>query len=315
MEFQPSKVVSLKGHAAYNEKWLQQKIAEDPALLGLGDLLVKDVERMQPRAGRLDLLLVDADAATATRYEVEIQLGSTDEAHIIRTIEYWDIERRRYPQYDHVAVIVAEDITSRFLNVISLFNGFIPLIAIQLQALQIGNILTLHSSKVMDVTTLGLVDEEEETGGSTDRAWWEGNRGSPASLAIVDKMLALVHEVDPTLTLKYNKHYIGLMRGGVADNFVFFRPRKAHVIGVFRIPRSDELSARLEDEGLELYEYNTKGGAYRLRLTDADLNRHHATLIDLVRLASGTPRLEPDDGASPHWANEARPVADSMTTP
>ncbi len=33
--------------------------------------------------------------------------------------------------YDHTAVIVAEDITSRFLNVISLFNGTIPIIAIQ----------------------------------------------------------------------------------------------------------------------------------------------------------------------------------------
>ena len=30
--------------------------------------------------------------------------------------EYWDIERRRYPQYDHCAVLIAEDITSRFLN-------------------------------------------------------------------------------------------------------------------------------------------------------------------------------------------------------
>jgi hypothetical protein len=28
--------------------------------------------------------------------------------------------------YEHTAVIVAEDVTSRFLNVISLFNGFIP---------------------------------------------------------------------------------------------------------------------------------------------------------------------------------------------
>jgi hypothetical protein len=67
---------------------------------------------MQPRAGRLDLLLQDLD--TKRRYEVEIQLGATDEAHIIRTIEYWDIERKRYPQYDHCAVLVAEDITSPF---------------------------------------------------------------------------------------------------------------------------------------------------------------------------------------------------------
>ena len=40
--------------------------------------------------------------------------SATDESHIIRTIEYWDIERKRYRQYDHTAVIVAEDITSGF---------------------------------------------------------------------------------------------------------------------------------------------------------------------------------------------------------
>ena len=72
-----------------------------------------------------------SDPETQTRYEVEIQLGATDETHIIRTIEYWDIERQRYPQYDHVGVIVAEEITARFFNVISLFNRAIPLIAIQ----------------------------------------------------------------------------------------------------------------------------------------------------------------------------------------
>ena len=77
--------------------------------------MVKDRERPQPHAGRLNLLLQDTDSSR--RYEVEIQLGRTDEGHIVRTIEYWDIERKRYPQYDHCAVIVAEDITARFLNV------------------------------------------------------------------------------------------------------------------------------------------------------------------------------------------------------
>ena len=96
----------------------------------LGDVILKDKERLQPRAGRLDLLLQAADANR--RYEVEVQLGATDESHLIRTIEYWDIERKRYPQYEHTAVIVAEDITSRFLNVIGLFNGQIPLVALQM---------------------------------------------------------------------------------------------------------------------------------------------------------------------------------------
>lgn len=113
----------LRSHPEFCEKWVQQRIADDPAILGLGELVLRDQERIHPRAGRLDLLLQDVE--TKRRYELELQLGSTDESHIIRTIEYWDIERKRYPQYEHCAVIVAEDITSRFLNVISL--GVYPL--------------------------------------------------------------------------------------------------------------------------------------------------------------------------------------------
>lgn len=57
------------------------------------------------------------------RYEVELMLGSTDESHLIRTIEYWDIERRKWPGYDHTAVLIAEELAARFLNVISLSAG------------------------------------------------------------------------------------------------------------------------------------------------------------------------------------------------
>ena len=51
------------------------------------------------------------------RYEVEVQLGPTDEAHIIRTIEYWDIERNRYPQYEHCAVLIATNSQSPRIDV------------------------------------------------------------------------------------------------------------------------------------------------------------------------------------------------------
>ena len=101
--------ISLKGHPNVSEKWVQEVIAEDPKILGLGDLVLRDKERMQPRAGRLDLLFQDSE--TDRRYEVELQLGAIDESHIIRTIEYWDLERKRYPQYDHCAVIIAEQMS------------------------------------------------------------------------------------------------------------------------------------------------------------------------------------------------------------
>ena len=200
--------ISLKTDPNFSEKWVQQVIADDPKILGLGDIVFRGQERIHPRAGRLDLLLQDAESKR--RYEVELQLGATDETHIIRTIEYWDIERKRYPQYDHCAVIVAEDITSRFLNVISLFNGTIPLIAIQMQALRIGEHVTLVFTTVMDELSRGLVDEDEDAAAApTDRAYWE-KRSSGSSLAIADDLLGVVKEFDPILELKYNKFYIGL---------------------------------------------------------------------------------------------------------
>ena len=83
MEHIKLKKINLKNHPQYNEKWLQDIIADDPEIIGIGDVILKDKERIHPRAGRLDLLLQDADGNG--RYEVEIQLGASDESHIIRT--------------------------------------------------------------------------------------------------------------------------------------------------------------------------------------------------------------------------------------
>lgn len=202
----------LKTHPEYSEKWVQKLIADDPSILGLGDLVLRDQERAQPRAGRLDLLLQDPD--TKRRYEVELQLGATDEAHIIRTIEYWDIERKRYPQYDHCAVLVAEDITARFLNVVSLFNGTVPLVAIQMQALQVGENVTLVFSTVIDELNRGLVDEDEDAEAApTDRSFWE-SKATKATVALADQLLEIIHDFDPSLELKYNKFYIVFRKTG-----------------------------------------------------------------------------------------------------
>ena len=219
----PQRIV-LKTDPELNEKWVQNLVAEDPSIVGLGDLVLRDKERMQPRAGQLDLLLQDPE--TQRRYEVELQLGATDEAHIIRTIEYWDIERKRYPQYDHSAVLVAEDITSRFLNVIALLNGTIPLIAIQMQAFKVSDCVTLIFTKVIDELSRGVVDEDEDAEAApTDRAYWE-QRAAKGTVSLVDRMVELLRDFEPTLNLKYNKFYIGLEKEGQPYNFVRFVPKK-----------------------------------------------------------------------------------------
>lgn len=274
----------LKDHTELDERWLQDRIGEDPSLLGLGDLVLKDKERPQPHAGRLDLLFQDAE--TSKRYEVEVQLGKTDEGHIIRTIEYWDIERKRYPQYDHTAVIVAEDITSRFLNVISLFNGFIPLVAIQLSAFRLADSVSLVFSKVLDEMRLGLVDEDEEVQAVTDREYWEG-RASKQTLAMADEMFEIVRALDQGLELKYNKFYIGLAKNGQPNNFVIFRPKKDWLRVEVRLERSDEMQAQLEESGLDVMDYDARWGRYRIRLAKGDIAKHKEFLATLMARAHG----------------------------
>ena len=270
--------LNLKTHSTLDEKWVQDRIAEDPTILGLGDVILKDRERNQPRAGRLDLLLQEAEGNR--RYEVEIQLGKTDESHIIRTIEYWDIERKRYPQYDHTAVIVAEEITSRFLNVIALFNGSIPLIAIQMQAVQLGNSVSLVFTTVLDQVQLGLVDEDEEVHEATDRAYWEG-RGSKATVAMADELLEVLKQLDPALELKFNKFYIGLARQGQADNFVIFRPQKNSIRVEPRLKKRDEIEQKIEAAGLDVLDYDNRWSRYRIRLGKDDVKKHAELLQEL----------------------------------
>ena len=277
----PATPISLKDSTELSERWLQGVLKDDPSLLGLGDLAVRDVERRQPRAGRLDLLL--ADPESTTRYEVEIQLGATDETHIIRTIEYWDLERRRYPQYEHVAVLVAEDVTSRFLNVIGLFNGFIPIVAIQLQALKVEGALTLVATRVVDQMSLAM--EEEDEGTSVDREYWEKERASTTSLQILDALMELVQTVEPDLQPNFNKHYVGLTSNHVSRNFIKFKPRKQHVVVAFRIPRTAPLDAELESVGIDTMDYDQRSGRYRVRLTQQDIADHRETLTDLIRRA------------------------------
>jgi hypothetical protein len=126
--------VSLRD-AGVTESWLESEIVKDPSMLGLGDVTVIERQRRQEKAGRLDLLLEDDSGDE--RYEAELMLGTTDESHLIRTVEYWDIERRKWPGYEHCAVLIAEDVAARFLNVISLFSGTVPFVAIQVNGLMV----------------------------------------------------------------------------------------------------------------------------------------------------------------------------------
>ena len=270
--------ISLKNNPEIKEDMIQKFIYEDPSVLGLGEWTAIQREKIQPQGGRIDLLFGDDNN---TRYEVEVQLGATDPSHIIRTIEYWDMEKKRYPQYDHCAVIIAEEITGRFMNVISLFNGTIPLIAIQLSAIKTGeNIYNLVFTKVLDRMTLG--NEEDEEVETTDRKYWE-NRSTTKMLKNVDDIFADLNELTQGYELKYNKFYIGISKEGLVKNFIEFKPKKNYLYFLVKGEENTEKINKIENAGLEV-SYIPRWKEYQIRINNLDEYKKNKELIkELVK--------------------------------
>jgi hypothetical protein len=271
----------LKDAPEFSERWLQDLIVNDPSVLGLGDLEVRARERQQAHAGRLDLLL--ADTEDEVRYEVELMLGPTDESHIIRCIEYWDIERRRYPGHEHCAVLVAEDITSRFLNVISLLSGTIPIIAIQLNALRVEERVVLDFVRVIDRSPLREDEEPSGAATATNREYWLQRCGVQA-LEIVDAIAALVNLISEAkykdrFELKYMRQHVGLSIGGGFFNVAEFNLRKQFVRVRVSLANEGPWFEKIRDAGLEA---SRKPHRLRVNLTRHDLEVHRALIEGLM---------------------------------
>ena len=269
--------ISLKNNPNIKEDTIQKYIYENPSVLGLGELSGIQREKIQPAGGRIDLLMTDDEN---TRYEIEIQLGATDPTHIIRTIEYWDIEKKRYPQYDHCAVIIAEEITGRFMNVISLFNGTIPLIAMQVSAFKNGDDISLVFTKVIDRVTLG--NDEDDIVEPTDRNYWE-NRSTSKMLKNVDYIFNDFGDLVKGYEFKYNKFYIGLTKDGLVKNFVEFKPKKNYVYLCLKGNENQEIKEKFENAGLEI-SYESRWKEYKVRINNIEeYKKNREIIIDLVK--------------------------------
>ena len=205
--------------AGLDEYWLQQQIFDNPACLGLGDLDAIDKERRQSSGGRLDILLKDPE--DDAMYEVEVMLGETDETHIIRTIEYWDNEKRRWPQRQHFAVLVAEHINRRFFNVIHLLSHSIPIIAIHASLLHVNGQRFLSFTKVLD--TYEEIDDGSSIEAQThNREFWA--KKAAWTLDAADALLNVAKEVIPDVAQTYLKHYVAL---GGKKNYVWLHKRSS----------------------------------------------------------------------------------------
>ena len=265
-----------------DEGWLQTEINRDPSLLGLGDLQVIQREKAQPAGGRIDFLMYDPE--TNTRYEVELMLGATDESHIIRSIEYWDIERQRYPTLEHRAVIVAEEITARFFNVIRLLNRAVPIIAIQLSAFRMNDEVVLQFTRVLDTYEFGAEPEDEEHAEPVDRSYWE-KKANSESLAVVEAIRSLTPNKNGEPRITFNRYHIALGTSGY--NFCWFHPRRVashcHMHIKVGTEKRQTLTESLDAAGIEAE--NQGRSSIRLGLSVKDIQEHRDVIEEVIRVA------------------------------
>ena len=296
LPLRPEKLRSL----GKDEQWLETAIINDPSILGLGDLIVYDNQRTQPGGGRLDLLL----GRESERFELELQLGTTDETHIIRTFEYWDIEKRRFPNYEHTAVIAAEEISGRFFNVINLFGYHIPIIALKVTAYKIESKIALSFTQVLDTRDIIATTEDNEVTPSTDREFWL-QYFSPELLELAERAIRKITNGEPN----YNKYYIGSIVNGSRNAKLKVWNNKNRVELWFRMKETPEVTERVEN--LEIYSrYVPSERRYGFALaTEEDLHQNLPILKKMFKLTMGE-----DDGIWPDEPNTHQTPNDSANS-
>lgn len=201
--------------------------------------------------------------------------------------EYWDLERRRYPAYEHVAVIIAEDITTRFLNVMAMMSGSIPMVAIQINALQVHEHVVLDFVQVLDLTELRSDDTDNDGGGggTVERPYWDAKAGQQL-MGVCDDLLAMVNEfASAPQEFNYLRNYMGLKSGGVVRNAVYVSPKSTrNLVNVdFRVENRDELKAKLEEAGVPVQNHRTH--RLRLKLTPEDAREQAGLIREAVAAA------------------------------
>lgn len=237
--------------AGKDEYWLQNIIYENPKVLGLGNLILVNQEKKQSSGGRLDILLKDPEQNSM--YEVEVMLGETDPSHIIRAIEYWDNEKRKYPQRQHFCVLVAESFDRRYFNVIQLMSLNIPMIAIQADLLEVTGKKILNFTKIVDIYI--EPEENEEDVKVVNEATWTND--APWVNANAKELLDIFKDQVNKIHIGYTQSYIIISIDGKNAYWLHKRmkPTSTLVFSVKDEEKVDAIKKLLDGVGIS-FTYN-----------------------------------------------------------
>jgi hypothetical protein len=107
-------------------------------------------------------------------------------------------------------VLVAETITNRFFNVVQLLGDVVPMIAIQVNVVQVGDTTALHFTTIIN-TSVGE-ESDEEAGPQTDEKYWRDNY--PSAHECSTWYQGLLRNAGGDVRPKFSKGWITLYLNG-----------------------------------------------------------------------------------------------------
>ena len=156
----------------------------------------------------------------------------------------------------------------------------LPLIVIELSALQVGDNITLKSTRIFDGT-----EEQEgeiEDGETYSREYWL-KKSSTASVELVEKLFPILQNLTTGVRPTYKKWFIGISVGNRAENFVYFNPKKSFVrVSAPQISNAAEWKERVERAGFKLLE---GGEGVRFRVFPQQVEQHRELFVQLFEKA------------------------------
>lgn len=238
-------------------------------------MIAVNKEKKQSSGGRLDILL--KEPTENIMYEVEVMLGETDPSHIIRSIEYWDNEKRKYPQRQHFCVLIAESFDRRYFNIIHLMSLNIPMIAIQADLLEVNGEQILNFSKIIDIYV--EPEENEEDLKQVNESNW--NNDSPWTNDNAKELFNILKEKHDRINIRYTQSYISINIDSKKSYWFYKRskPNSALLFSVRDDEKAEAIKKELEVKEVEYIYNNQKDFMLSINLESL---KEHIELINKI---------------------------------
>ena len=156
-------------------------------------------------------------------------------------------------------------------------NGNIPLIAIQLNAFVIDDIITLCFTRVLDEANVNYEDDDKLI--IVDRSYWE-KKTTKEILELTNEIEKLLKQINSDIFLNMTQSFLGIRIRNIVNNFITFYPKQDFIRVSIKLNDPEKWKDKLEKNNIDTISIS-KGMRLKFRLNRAILNNNGKMFTEL----------------------------------